>query len=214
MNNFSFHIKVNGKPGMAKLRFATKTELRAYHRSLSSSSNAALQTVKDAVEFTRLAAKRWRYYSEAGEAVESLAELRKALAGNKRCEVAFILIGTTSVRGSEIPIGLAYCRRTWCHHLALDFLALHPRTLDEHGQIAGVGSGIVYGLVKLAKTLRIRRIWGEATVHSAPFYKRLLGLIPILDLFVIEAREMAEIQDRQAKIARRGLAMSGRRALK
>ena len=214
MNKFFFHIEVNGEPSLAKLRFATKTELLAYHRSLSAASNEASQTIKDAVEFTRLAAKRWRYYSEAGEAVESLAGLRQALAGNKRCEVAFILITTTTVRGREIPIGLAYCRRTWCHHLALDFLALHPRTLDEQEQIAGVGSGIVYGLVKLAKTLRIRRIWGEATVHSAPFYERLLGLVPILDLFVIESREMTEIQNRQAKIARRGLAMNGKRALK
>ena len=214
MNKFSFHIEVNGKPSLAKLRFAARTELQAYHRSLSSSSNAAPQIVKDAIEFTRLAAKRWRYYSEAGEAVESLVGLRRALAENKRCEVAFILIATATVGSREIPIGLAYCRRTWCHHLALDFLALHPRTLDEQQRIAGVGSGIVYGLVKLAKELRIRRIWGEATVHSAPFYERLLGLAPILDLFVIESREMAEIQNRQAKIARRRLAMSRKHALK
>jgi hypothetical protein len=205
VNDFSFHIEINGKPGLAKLRFAAKRELRAYHRSLSSAIDDTSQTIKDAVEFTRLAAKRWRYYSEAGEAVETLAGLRLALTRNKRCEVAFILIATTKVRGREIPIGLAYCRRTWCHHLALDFLALHPRILGGREQIAGVGSGIVFGLVKLAKMLHARRIWGEATVHSAPFYERLLGLVPTLDLFVIEAREMAEIRSRQAKIARRVL---------
>ena len=94
------------------------------------------------------------------------------------------------------------------------FSPLHPRILDEQERIAGVGSGIVYGLVELAKELRIRRIWGEATVHSAPFYERLLGLTPILDLFVIESREMAEIQNRQAKIARQRLAMSRKHALK
>lgn len=214
LNNFSFHIEVNGKPSLAKLRFATRTELQAYHRSLAAASNDASQTLKDAVEFTRLAAKRWRYYAEAGEAVESLDELQQALAANKCCEVAFILITTTTLRGRETPIGLTYCRRTWCHHLALDFLALHPRTLSEKEQITGVGSGTVYGLVKLAKALGIRRIWGEATVHSAPFYERLLGLVPILDLFVIEAREMAEIQKRQAKIARRVLATSGKPAVK
>ena len=181
---------------------------------MPSASNQAAQTVKDAVEFTRLAAKRWRYYSEAGEAVKSLAELRQALSRDKRCEVAFILIATAMIEGREISVGLAYCRRTWCHHLALDFLALHPRTLDEQEQIAGVGSGIVYGLVQLAKALRIRRIWGEATVHSAPFYERLLELAPILDLFVIESREMKAIQNRQAKIARRGLATTGHHALK
>lgn len=214
MNEFSFHIEVKSRPSLAKLRFARKAELQTYHRSLSFAANDTSQTVKDAVEFTRLAAKRWRYYSEAGEAVESLTGLRQSWARNKRCEVAFILIATTTVGGREAPIGLVYCRRTWCHHLALDFLALHPRTLDKQEQIAGVGSGIVYGLVKLAKALRIRRLWGEATVHSAPFYERLLVLAPILDLFVIESREMAEIQNRQAKIARRDLATSRKRALK
>jgi len=215
VNKFSFQIKVNGESRTASLRFATKAELRRYHRSLSSAVNQSqsLQAVRDAVEFTRLAAKRWRYYSEAGEAVESLVELQQAFNRNKRCEVAFILIATTQLGNHEMPIGLAYCRRTWCHHLAIDFLALHPHTLDEREQVAGVGSGIVYGLVRLAKALRIRRIWGEATVHSAPFYERLLALAPILDLFVIESREMTAIQNRQAKIARRGLAITAGRAL-
>lgn len=213
MNKFSFQIKVNGVPCVANLRFATKAELQRYHHSLSSALGESSQAIRDAVEFTRLAAKRWRYYSEAGEAAESLAGLRQAFGRNKRCEVAFILIATTRLGNYEMPIGLAYCRRTWCHHLALDFLALHPRTLDEREQVTGVGSGIVYGLVQLAKALRIRRIWGEATVHSAPLYERLLAVEPILDLFVIESREMTAIQTRQAKIARRGLVTTASRAL-
>jgi hypothetical protein len=95
VNKFSFQIKVNGKPSVANLQFATKAELRRYHRSLSSALGESSQAIRDAVEFTRLAAKRWRYYSEAGEAAESLAGLRQALSRNKRREVAFILIATT-----------------------------------------------------------------------------------------------------------------------
>jgi hypothetical protein len=206
VNNFPFHIEVSGEPRPARLLFATKAQLQTYHRSLASAPNGNLQTVKDAIEFTRLAAKRWRYYSNSGEAVESLAELRQGIAQNKTCELAFILIATTQLQNREVPIGLAYCRRTWCHNLALDFLALHPHALSAQAQIGGVGSGIVFGLVKLAKTLRIRTIWGEATMYSAPFYERLLGLAPILDLFVIGSREMSAIQARQEKIGRHGLA--------
>jgi hypothetical protein len=124
------------------------------------------------------------------------------VAKNQHGEVAFILIATIVEGNHELPIGLAYCRRTWCHHLALDFLALHPRTLDEQKHVAGVGSGIVYCLVRLADALGIRRIWGEATAHSAPFYEKLLGRAPIWDLFEIESREMKAIQNRQAKIGR------------
>jgi len=202
VSEFQFQIKVSGKAQPASLQFATKQELLRYHRSLPSRGKRSSRIVRDAIEFTRLAAKRWRYYSEAGEATESLAGLRQAIVENRHCEVAFILIATTSHKNHEWPVGLAYCRRTWCHHLALDFLALHPRTFDEQERVTGVGSGIVYCLVSLAKSLQIHRIWGEATVYSAPFYEKLLGQSPVLDLFEIESREMKAIQNRQAKTGR------------
>jgi hypothetical protein len=158
------------------------------------------------VEFTRLAAKRWRYYSAAGEAAEDIAGLRRAFRRNRQREVAFILIATAQLENHETPIGLAYCRRTWCHHLALDFLAVHPRTLDRSSRVTGVGSGIVFELVQLASVLNIPRIWGEATVNSASFYEKLLEISPVKDLFIIEAIEMAAIVRRQEKINHQQLA--------
>jgi hypothetical protein len=205
-NKFSFQIKVNGKPCAANLGFATRTELQRYHRSISPAQGESSRAIRDAVEFTRLAAKRWRYYSEAGEAAENIAGLRKALTRNNHCEVAFILIAKAQLGNHELPIGLAYCRRTWCHHLALDFLALHPRTLERTSRVNGAGSGIVFGLVQLANALNMTRIWGEATVNSAPFYEKLLEISPVEDLFIIEAVEMAAIIRRQEKISRPRLA--------
>jgi hypothetical protein len=206
VNKFSFQINVDGKPGRANLGFATKIELQRCHRSLSSASGKSSPAVRDAMEFTRLAAKRWRYYSQAGEAAESLARLRQVIRKNKYREVAFILIATTGFENHEIPIGLAYCRRTWCHHLALDFLALHPRTLERTRRLNGTGSGIIFGLVQLAKVLNIPRIWGEATANSAPFYEKLLEISPVEDLFIIETMEMAAIVKRQEKISHPKLA--------
>lgn len=105
-----------------------------------------------------------------------------------------------------MPVGLAYCRRTWCHHLALDFLAVHPRALERSGRVSGVGSGSVFGLVRLANALNIPRIWGEATVNSASFYESLLAVSSVQDLFIIEAAEMAAIVKRQEKITHPALA--------
>ena len=200
MNKFSFQIEVQSQRQTAKLEFATKQQLERYHRSFPSAGNPASPAARDAVEFTRLAAERWRYYSDAGEAAESFQTLKEAIVHNEHCEVAFILIATTRRGDRELPVGLAYVRRTWCHHLALDFLALHPKALDQRENVAGLGSGIVYSLVRLAKSLHIQCIWGEATAHSAAFYERLLAKTPILDLFVIESQEMKAIQDRQQKI--------------
>jgi hypothetical protein len=75
--------------------------------------------------------------------------------------------------------------------------------------VSGIGSGIVFGLVQLAGALNIRRIWGEATANSAPFYEKLLAVSPVQDLFIIEAREMAAITERQQKISNPALANKG-----
>jgi len=72
-----------------KSPFATKAELQRYHHSLSSALGESSQAIRDAVEFTRLAAKRCAI-------ILKLAKPLKVLQGfagvrrNKRCEVAFI----------------------------------------------------------------------------------------------------------------------------
>jgi hypothetical protein len=68
-------------------------------------------------------------------------------------------------------------------------------------------------LVQLARALKIRRIWGEATVNSAPFYEKLLAVSPIQDLFIIETREMAAITKWQVKISNPALVRRGAVAL-
>jgi hypothetical protein len=206
VNEFPFQINVGGSPQKAMLRFASSGELRCYHRSLSPFARETSRIVREAIEFTRLAAKRWRYYSRSDEAAENFAGLQHEIRRDPKCEVAFILVATIQQHRRDLPVGLAYCRRTWSHHLALDFLALHPRALERNRRVNGVGSGIVFGLVQLAKALKVPRIWGEATRNSASFYEKLLAVSPIRDLFIIEAPEMAAITKRQEKIGEPGLA--------
>jgi hypothetical protein len=113
VNEFSFHLKAQGTTQRATLRFASKTELVRYHRSLSPfTGNAASTVVREAVEFTRLAAKRWRYYSRSGEAAESFASLQRALRRNPQGEVAFVMVAVLRQENRDHPVGLAYCRRT------------------------------------------------------------------------------------------------------
>ncbi len=199
VNEFAFRINLQGSPQAATLRFASEAEIQRYHRSLPPFARQAPGALRDAVEFTRLAAKRWRYYSHQGEAAKSLTDLRHRIRPTSTCEVAFIMVATIRQDRRDLPLGLAYCRRTWCHHPALDFLALHPRALAPGRRIRGVGSGIVFGLVQLARALRIPRIWGEATVNSAPFYEKLLAIRPVQDLFIIGGPEMSAIAERQEK---------------
>jgi hypothetical protein len=209
MHEFPFQIKIADATETATLRFANQQELLRYHRSLAPFASRPFPVVREAVEFTRLAAKRWRYYSRTDEAVEGFSELRREIKHDRKSEIAFIMVATIRQKGRDLPVGLAYCRRTWCHNLALDFLALHPRVLEQNWQVSGVGSGIVFGLVQLANALKIPRIWGEATANSAPFYEKLLAVSPVHDLFIIEAPEMAAITRRQQKISARALVKYG-----
>jgi len=74
----------------------------------------------------------------------------------------------------------------YCHHLILEFLAVHPRIVGRvPPTVQGVGSGLLYSLAELAGTLRMPVIWGEATAYSAPFYAKALAIPEIKDHFFI-----------------------------
>lgn len=68
---------------------------------------------------------------------------------------------------------------------------MHPKVLaGTGGRVRGVGTGILYSLVRLADELGIGTIWGEATRNSAPFYKRVLALPQVTDHFFIQGESM------------------------
>jgi len=69
--------------------------------------------------------------------------------------------------GSNPRLGLAQGRRTYCHHLILEFLSVHPAIVGGNTpRIHGVGAGILYSLTELAGLLRVPLVWGEATTFS------------------------------------------------
>ncbi len=143
-------------------------------------------------KFTRLPTKRWRYYLKGNEAATSLAELRQAIRVNRAAEVGFLLVSKAKWRHAIPVLGCCFCRRSWCHHLIVDFLAIHPKVLaSTAGRIRGIGSGILYSLVGLADKLGIGTIWGEATRNSAPFYEKVLNLPSVADHFFVQGRTMA-----------------------
>ena len=140
----------------------------------------------DAVEFARLAAKRWRYHPRTGHIVTTLAELREASARGSREELAFLLLARAGWHHQSSILGLAHCRRTWCGHIFLDFLSVHPRIVARQApHIRGVGAGILYGLCAVAGASGVPMVWGETTESSVTFYRRALGGASLLDWLAI-----------------------------
>jgi hypothetical protein len=185
--NVRFPIEVDGQPREAELRFGTDRDARSLTRWRFRKNPAVSGPIQDALEFARLAAKRWRYYRRASATVSSLDELRESIRHDPKSETAMTFVAHATWTSPTPILGFTYFRRSWCHHLIVDFLSSHPRVISENPErIRGVGTGLVHQLVGLAEIMNIPCIWGEATSHSAPFYKRTLRVEEILDHFFIE----------------------------
>jgi hypothetical protein len=189
--NFRFQIEVDSEPRQALVRFGTERDARSLARWRFPAVRAGDDSIADALEYARLAAKRWRHYRRAHATVSSLAALSDATRRNPKAEVAMMFVACATWPSPTPVLGFAYFRRSWCHHLVLDFLSVHPQVIDgKPERIRGVGSGILHQLVAVAEEMDIPRIWGEATAHSAPFYERALNVKQVLDHFVIEDEVM------------------------
>ena len=114
-----------------------------------------------------------------------------------------MLVARASWQPDPMLLGLAYCRRSWCHRLIVDFVAVHPHVVGRlHGHIRGMGTGLFNGLIQIADDLKIEMIWGEATVNSAPFCERILGAERIFDQFHLQGATMEHCRRELARIHR------------
>lgn len=184
MKPIIFHVEAAGEFRPVELAFDNESEVRRV-RAWRKTTSAT-----DAGEFAALAAKRWFYYTREGATVASLAELRSAIRRNERAELAFLMVASATWAGRSKSLALAYCRRTWCHHLVLDFLAVRPGVSFADQPIRGIGSGILNSLMGLADSLGMETLWGEATASSAAFYEKVLQVRSVKDLFIVSRPAM------------------------
>lgn len=144
------------------------------------------EPARDAVAFARLATKRWRYHRRTGRIITRAAELRDAAARQTSEELTFLLLARAGWSTRAPILGLAHCRRTWCGHLFVDFLSVHPSiAAQQEPRIRAVGTGILCALCELAGQSGISTVWGETTSTSVSFYRKALNNPALLDCFVI-----------------------------
>jgi hypothetical protein len=141
----------------------------------------------DACEFARLSAKRWRHYRDTDTAAASLHELQQMISADSQGEYCFHL----KVTADWFPasLGGAMVRRTWCHHLMIDFLFVHPAICGRVTDVRSVGINLLRAVCLIASTLKCKRVWGEATRDSAPFYQHRLQRL-VEDQFAFERHEI------------------------
>jgi hypothetical protein len=148
----------------------------------------------DSIELARLAGKRWRYYLRRNEAATSMDELLEKIATNPKSELGFIIIAKAIGESVSSTLGVAWCRRTWCNHLVLDFLTVHPALNDPVSGYRGMGSAMFIGIAVVAEKIGCHLVWGEATETSCTFYQKLLGGTPVLDHFFFGSQQLAALR--------------------
>ncbi|HBJ82354.1 MAG TPA: hypothetical protein DDZ88_00435 [Verrucomicrobiales bacterium] len=162
---------------------------------------------KEACDLAQLAAKRWRYYRDSRTFATSLEHLQSLIATDPQGEFSFHL-KVTAKWFPEI-MGAAMIRRTWCHHIMIDFLFVHPDISGRLLPIKTVGVQMLQAICLVARELGCKRVWGEATLDSAPFYQNQLGK-EVEDHFSIEKTQMDELARRLKTNPKPGLKPTGR----
>jgi len=187
-----FQVVVGGKRRHVKLTFGSEHDLRLVSRWRATAAIAAHAGVRDTLEFARLASKRWRYYRRSIATATSLQHFKSIVSREGQAEVSILVLVRADWFARSSIIGLAQCRRTYCHHLIVEFLSVHPGIVGGAlPRVRGVGSGLVYGLAELAGILEMPVVWGEATANSAPFYAKTLNARKISDHFFIRGAVLA-----------------------
>jgi hypothetical protein len=174
-----------------ELVFGGERDLRSIGHWRAPASVRGQPAVRDTIEFARLASKRHRYYLRSIPTAASIAEFQSIISRNPQAEVAWMLLVHATWFDRSPILGLAQCRRTYCHHLVLEFLSVHPAIVGKLSPpVAGLGHGLVCGLAELAGLLGLNEVWGEATAYSAPFYSHVLATPGVRDRFVISGHTL------------------------
>jgi hypothetical protein len=186
-----FKVKTGGKNLSVEFRFGSARDFRTLANWKATPLQRSNPLVEDALEYRSLAGKRWRSYSESRRTVASLASLKNEIAKNSKCEAVFILVAHARWHSLSPILGFCFCRRTWCHHIIIDFAAAHPNAIKfAGGQVSGVGGAMLYGVVSLARQLDAKIVWGEATQNSVEFYRSVLRRPGLMDHFFIQGKLM------------------------
>ena len=184
-----FRVRVGNDDLPVEFTFATQRDLTRLAGWRSSEKLHDNPHVQDALEYCQLANKRWKTYRAIGRTAISLAEVRQAVQKDVSTEVVFVMIARAVWHKPSPILGFCFCRRTWCHHVVLDFAAAHPNAIGPAGgEVHGVGAGMLYSLVQLANSIGVKTVWGEVTKNSAKFYLKTLAVRRVPDHFFIRGR--------------------------
>jgi hypothetical protein len=151
--------------------------------------NDVTSAMVDAVDFAASARQKWHFYFQRGMTVSSVDQLRQQISSEPRGERLGMCYAIAGWQRQNMYLGLALFRRTWCNHISLDFLAVHPDLLKTSRRVQGVGLALLYRVYLIAKEVNAKKIWLETTDSSVGYYEHLFHLDHLEDLLIVPLSE-------------------------
>lgn len=184
-------VKLNGEPRQATIVFAELRDLGfidGWREKLGADNDTKR---RDALDLAQLAIDSFVAHSRVEQLyVRSVDEIAAHIKDDAKSEIAgFVLLKCDWFPDSEV-IGICHFRRSWCHSIILDYLAVHPFIANYpegyQSDVRGVGSALLWFISDIARRYGCRRVWGEATHSSSTYYTKMFVLdSPVEDLILV-----------------------------
>ena len=202
-NTMEIRVKLNGERRTIKVVFAKPADFKFVAEWQNALGDDQSRKRKDAVEFARLAVKKFEANRESGIYANSLSDISDHVLNNPKEEVgAFVILKCDWYHGTEV-VGFCHFRRSWANKIILDYLGAHPHIAkeadDETHKVRGVGKAICYYIAQVLKQENCPAVWGETTPLSAIFYAGAFELENVDDLLNIPKEKVSAFAEKVEK---------------
>ncbi len=188
-----FPLEINLRSGQkASVTHATKEDISEVKKWKGFARKGSTPAQRAAVKMALNALREWNDARETMLAAGSLSEAKDMKNENPNNDVYLLMCIKTSGFPHGQVIGVFLVRRNWWDSLFADYIATHPLLAkNPKGELRGIGTVAFYTICLIARELRIRKIWGEATAFSKEFYELIMQR-PVYDMVSISKRRYEE----------------------
>jgi hypothetical protein len=185
-------VRAEGKARAAVCEFVREPNHRLPEEWRGSLSGDVSVKQNDSIEFLESALSKWRLYEIRGRIGRSPVEFEAQIKREKYADVLGMFVINAPWSSLKGSIGFCQFRRTWCHNLAIDFIAVHPMLLVRNPPISGIGTALLHEVAVFARHLETTYVWLETTDLSVKYYSGLFGTSPASDLLRLPTAEFYE----------------------
>lgn len=147
-----------------------------------------LQRMRDCLEYLECTQIKLQHCAERNRVQLSSETLKASIRQEANGEFVGLILATAEWNAPCSTLGFCFFRRTWCNHIAVDFLATHPCLQRSESEILGVGTALLYAIGEVAQEIFAPTIWAETTDLSVKYYQKLFKIPTLKDILILDTK--------------------------